>query len=361
MIEKTSLPASPGRSHNIFDVKKGLEKSIPIKTPAQTKLASLQQTTEVSNKQTSRSIFSLASSLGLPSDKLSASIVSFARFFSLPLKPNVLAAIRQQAFSLTQQTANPVYAGNTALTGTSSNQAAANTSAYETSALMKMRETLSLAAAAAESKGVELNQKSLEQYAQAVDPDLHNQQDKERRHEKRRDKNQNGQEEKTAITFAALEKIANENTPPLLEILNRMPGKENQRWIVLPFNFSKDGKEFYVSMRVLLENENRAVRMAIEITEDSGQLKEKNEQRTLLFVFENNYLQQNEGLSSNKFSKLTLFFKDELLFNEQEMYKKELSKLLEIPFEQIYLKQSLENFPFEGACEDQFTSIDETV
>ncbi|MCL2184778.1 MAG: hypothetical protein FWB86_02835 [Treponema sp.] len=336
MIEKTSLHASSSRSHNVSD-----SKTTSLKAPV-----SSQQTAEVFNKQTTRSIFSVISSLGLPSDKLSASIISFARFFSLPLKPNVLAAIRQQAFSQTQQTA-----GNAALTG-AANQTVASSSA-DTSFAMKMREAFSFAAAAAESKGVELNQKGIEQYAQAIDPDLHNRQEKERQQEKRRNKDQI-EEEKTTITAASLEKNVNENTTPLIEMLNRMPGKNGQRWIVLPFNFSKDGKEFNISMRVLLENENRAVKMALQITENS-------EQRDLLFIFENNFMQQGESLSLSQFSRLTLYHQDELSSKEKEYYKKELSSILEIPIDQINVKKRTENFPFEGSCEEQLLMIDEMV
>ncbi len=36
---------------------------------------------------------------GLPADKISSSIISFARFFSLPLKPELMAAIRRQVFA----------------------------------------------------------------------------------------------------------------------------------------------------------------------------------------------------------------------------------------------------------------------
>ena len=51
-----------------------------------------------------RSVLSLINSLKLPPDKLSASIVSFARFFSLPLKTEQLAEIRRQAFTSAPQT-----------------------------------------------------------------------------------------------------------------------------------------------------------------------------------------------------------------------------------------------------------------
>jgi len=356
MIEKTSLPAGQSRSYNVSD-----SKSASVKAPSASQRVSVEtQTAEVSKKQTARSISSIISSSGLPSDKLSTSIVSFARFFSLPLKPNVLAVIRQQAFSSTQQTATPQSAGNATLTGTALNQSAATSSAFETSEAMKMREALSLAAAAAESKGVELNQKGLEQYAEAINPDLNNQHEKEDRKEKKQNKNKNEQEDKTEINAAVLEKTVNECTPQLIEILNRIPGKNGQRWIVLPFNFSKDGNDFDVSMRVLLENENRAVRMAVQITESREQLTGRNEKRKWLFVFDNNFIQQKEELSSCRFSKLILFLEDELPSKEQEKYKKEISALLEIPYEQIKIKKSLENFPFEGACEDQLI-IDEMV
>ena len=56
------------------------------------------QSTAVKTTVVKQTAASLASASGLPADKLSASIISFARFFSLPLKPNILAAIRRQAF-----------------------------------------------------------------------------------------------------------------------------------------------------------------------------------------------------------------------------------------------------------------------
>jgi len=144
-----------------------------------------------------RSVSSLILAAGLPQDKLSASIVSFARFFSLPLKPEVLKHIRQQAFTMTPN-APPVAAGE---------------DAAEAGTVFKNREALSLAASAAEGKGVELHTKSLETYAQAIDPESrrNNEQGDKRG---KRDKNNDDHDSEAsflkngAISAGSLEKTA---------------------------------------------------------------------------------------------------------------------------------------------------------
>jgi hypothetical protein len=39
-----------------------------------------------------------------------------------------------------------------------------------------------------------------------------------------------------------------------LDLLNRLPGKNGQRWIVFPFTFISGGVAFEVSLRILLNN-----------------------------------------------------------------------------------------------------------
>jgi len=287
-----------------------------------------------------RSAASFAATAGLPSDKLSSSIVSFARFFSLPLKPQLLTNIRSQAFLQSAQTAQPASV-NPAQTGDSSTSLIS----------AKMREALSLAAAAAESKGVELSPRGLESYAEAVDPEWEKRDEQQR---KKRGKEQNEHAEKASlkpvsITADSLKKMAFEYAEenPILDILNVLPGKDGQRWIVLPFDFYEDGKEFKISMRILLEPEmnilcddsSRAACMALDVSID-------NKQRWL-FVIE---------AANNKPMRLAVY-----TMPEDARLKKELSRLLEIPIERIAVKNREESFPYESSYLDGAPAIDEAV
>jgi hypothetical protein len=275
----------------------------------------------VAPKAAVRSVSSLVSAAGLPVDKLSASIISFARFFSLPLKPEMLKHIRQQAF-----------------------EASPNASKDSVH-----RESLSLAAAAAEGKGAELNPKGLETYARAVDPDWRRQDDGQGDKSGKRKRENNEKEEaplqKTAaISAADLEKMALEGAgkDPLLAILNRLPEKDGKRWIVLPFDFSDNGREFKVSLRILLESgktANRADCMALDIAADKRQL----------FVLE-------------PANRLSVYLQYEISKKEQAELVRELSALLEIAPERIFIKTKTEAFPFEADFgNDLLRSIDEAV
>jgi hypothetical protein len=287
-----------------------------------------------------RSASSLAASAGLPQDKLSASIITFARFFSLPLKPEMLSAIRRQAFS--PQSAPPQVSS------------ASSPEAKDTSGSLaaKTREALSLSAAAAESKGVELHPKALEAYAQAVDPEWQKKQNSGGQKKKRRDKDQNENEkEKTPpITASALEKTVLQSAQKysLLDILNKLPGKNGQRWIVLPFDFPQDDGEYRVSMRILLDEQisNRASCMALDIAEnaDTG--------RRWMFMLES---------ANEKPVKLSCYLRPDLPPVTQTRLKRELSSLLEIPPERVFIKNSAESFPCETGKSEQLSSIDEAV
>jgi len=282
----------------------------------------------------------LTRSLGLPADKISASIISFARFFSLPLKPQVLQHIRQQAFTMTPNAPpNPAQAGKD--------------SAPEADTVLKIREALSLAASAAEGKGVELQSKSLETYAQALDPEWRKRQDSEQGDRRgRREKNDDDDTEplrKTgAINAASLEKMALEmaDKNPLLATLNKLPAKDGKRWIVLPFDFSDEGREFKVSLRILLETGktiNRASCMALDIA-----ISDDIEKRRL-FVLE-------------PANRLSVYLRPEITPARQAGLVRELSALLEIAPERIFIKTLTESFPFEaGLGENSLQSIDEAV
>lgn len=302
-----------------------------------------------------RSPASLAVSAGLPSDKLSSSIISFARFFSLALKPDSLAAIRRQAFA---HGASELH----------QNESVKQTQVDKTSALdiLKNRTALSLAAAAAECKGAELNPKGLELYAQAVDPDWQRRQDSERRNNRRHNENQSEQREENAlsktgsISASSLKEMAFEsieNNSPLC-ILNRLPGKNGKRWIVIPLTFSKGNLRFNVSLRILVDAEkiqNRSCYMALDIVTNNEQPPENNRQ---VFVMES---------ANEKPVRLSVYHEGELPKKAQAFLKSELSSLLGMPPQHIFINgrnfsETDELFPFEaGSGEDHFPSIDEAV
>ena len=316
--------------------------NVSSKTQAQTQAAKLSASLPPVSP---RSISSLITAAGLPSDKLSASIVSFARFFSLPLKPELMAAIRRQAFAPLPQQTQPT---------------AENTSGASAA---KNREALSLAATAAESKGVELNPKGLEAFAEAVDPDWQKRQESESRRRGRRNKNENEREdEKTqsktgAITADGLKELALESAEKasLLAILNRLPGK-NGRWIVLPFSFSENGRDFSVSLRILLETEqfsSNAVCMALDIAENA----ESSEKRWL-------FVMETASGSAQKLSlnRLTVHIQPELPSASLPSFIRELSQALNIPVGRVSVKNRKEPFPFEtGYGSDTLCAIDEAV
>jgi hypothetical protein len=103
------------------------------------------------------SVTSLISALKLPPGSWSASILSFAKFFSLPLEGNFLNLIRQKVLGAENlgQAPNPA-------SGEPGEAAAGAENAAE------FREALSLAALAARAKGVDLPPEALVEYARAL-------------------------------------------------------------------------------------------------------------------------------------------------------------------------------------------------
>jgi hypothetical protein len=235
----------------------------------------------------------LMKAAGLPADKLSASIISFARFFSLPLKPDLMASIRRQ--SLLPETSAPG------------------------------RETLSLAAAAAESKGVELRPKGIEWFAEAIDPDWRRHDGED--HERRDRRHKKHEQEKETV----------------LAILNKLPGKNGQHWMVFPFDYGESGREFKVSLRILLEGDrqppNNVACMALDIAETG---------RRWLFVMNP--------------AKLSVYLQPELPPKAIESFIGELAHAMEMPREHMCIKKWTESFPCEaGGGEQILRSVNEAV
>jgi hypothetical protein len=183
----------------------------------------------------------LALSLGLPPDDLSRALAGFVRFFALPLEPGLLHRLRREAL------------------GSSSKPGA---------------EGAALAAAAAAAKGLGLTGEALAAYAAALDPGYRDPPEGGRR--------QNGRDARDAPPEPGeIKKIAEEAeaVSPLLRIINRSPGKNRERWVVLPFSFESGGVETKVSLRILLTCRGgyryEAERLALDI---------KGESRRWLFV-----------------------------------------------------------------------------
>jgi hypothetical protein len=158
------------------------------------------------------------------------------------------------------------------------------------------RESAALAAAAATDKGVELTAEALEKYTAAIDPDARRKQtdgqDRERSGGARPDQNGLPSEtcgkDETGDTSGpvslsgtpdaeGLRKISDEidGNDPLLSLLNRVPGRDGDRWMVYPFQVSAGGKRFMVSIRVTAGSGKEDARLAVDIA---------GEERRWLFV-----------------------------------------------------------------------------
>jgi hypothetical protein len=197
----------------------------------------------------------LALSLNLSGDALDASLLSLAKFFSLPLDTKLLLRLRQQALSLAP---------------------APREEGRDQPAPLR---AAAFAAAAAAGKGVVLSPEALGSYAAALAPD-----DRDREAptdpadgEGRDGAETPGDEAGGAPGFSApqgedgglfAERI--EGRLPLLGILNRIPGRDGRRWISLPFSFRSEGVDFRVSLRLVLADTNgipwKAERMALDVT-----------------------------------------------------------------------------------------------
>ena len=282
-----------------------------------------------------RSITALIAAAGLPADRLSASIVASARFFSLPLKPELLAEIRRQVFA-----ASPVQP-----------DAAKAAEADAAEAAAKNREALLLAAAACRDKGAAASPEGLAAYAAKIDPDWEGRQGSggQGRRRKRRGEGEGADEKKAAITPASLREaaLAAEADDPLLSLLNRLPGKSGRRWIVLPFAYDGGGREFRVSMRILLEGDGRAGRMVLDIAE-MGEA-----HRRWLFAAK----PAGDGPGS-----LAVFIWPDILPDVRTRLGRELSRLLGIPPAGVSVQNCPESFHWESSsADDILNSINEAV
>jgi hypothetical protein len=233
----------------------------------------------------------LALSLGLKQDTLSSSLLSFIHFFSLPLDPKLIQKLRQEVLSLNISQKDPEQRSTGGKSSADRIQAGA------------------LAAAAAAGKGITLSTEALEKYAAAIAGDEQDGDDtghdggsadsgagsaqgdsdggqsetghygKEHAGQQDGGGQTNGKRHpKDALSPEQIrdmvEKI--EGQSPLLNILNKIPGKDGRRWINLPFSFISGDIDFKVSLRILLADTNtipwKAEYLALDVTAGTCEL-----------------------------------------------------------------------------------------
>ena len=293
----------------------------------------------------------LITAAGLPADRLSASIVLFARFFSLPIKPETMAATRRQAVAIL---ANAGPANANQANGGQSAQGQHSASGAKTAAETGLvKEAFALAAVAAESKGLAFSANGLEAYAGAIAPVLRKNRDSGERGqhgdgEKREAamETQGEARQKTGsadsgnvLSAASLKEMAlgAAGKEPLVSLLNRLPGRDGKRWIVLPFDFESAGRDFRLSLRVLLDQDGGAGQMALDIAESPGN-------RLWFFSLEN------AGAGANtvsQASRLSVCLYPELSQPASGEFINGLSAATGIPAERISVKSIAESSPLQ--------------
>jgi hypothetical protein len=220
----------------------------------------------------SSSLGRLAQALGLPRDSLSAALLSFVRFFGMPPESRSLAALRREVLSAPTPPSEP-------------DAKAAGPALPDLSA-----EAKALAAASGALKSIRLSAKALNKYARLLtgpaaaasgapaskapdgaDPPErqfpnegggnygaggHNsggsQKQNRRTHKARKIP---GPEELRELfaDFMRIDNIGKDESHELLGLLNRIPGKDGQRWIVWPFSLTIDGTDLQVLVRLLIK------------------------------------------------------------------------------------------------------------
>ena len=167
----------------------------------------------IAPKLAAREFFNQAAvNMGFPKDTLSSTLLAFVRFFSLPVSPELLGALRRQ--SLAAGKASP--------------------------------EAKALALVSALDKGVVLSPEALERYAGFLFPDTPSGDSGKR--QKKREKPQENDPPAEKLQAIAEEEAKKDN---LLDFMNQLPGKNGQYWLVFPFKVETDGIELNVVLRIL--------------------------------------------------------------------------------------------------------------
>ena len=282
------------KNTNAAKGKPSLEAKVPLRNTANVNDPRLIKTSGNNISQSKIPAAVLMKSLGLPADRLSSSILSFARLFSLPLEPGFLSKIRRQALSA-GQTRTEVPGRDSLLR---QNQADPTAVKPESGLLPKGRESLAFAALAAASKGLELSATGLAEYAAAMEPDSYLNSGRRKKQDSKGNRQEEAEKQENLPPRPKAEVplryknsaistdgplwfknmiLLEEERNPLLRILNKLPGKNGQRWLALPFSFEEQGDEYRLCLKILLnEGANHvsgygrmAGQMALDIVKNS--------------------------------------------------------------------------------------------
>jgi hypothetical protein len=325
-------------------------------------------------------IMDLFSSLKLPPDNLSRSIIAFAHFFSLPLEPKYLNSFRKESLNLPWK--GPVH-----------------------------REAAVLGKAAASGKGLKFDKKALNEYASAIEGSIKSfsgknndepetarqlkekenpeQQDedsgesKDSRQEnsessdmaggnfqnnarqEKQDKKPQGQFSGNVVKQQLTEILKNR---PMLDLINRFPGK-NGRWIVIPFSFDQKDFEFNVSLRILLSSSGRfpgkpaaVERLTADITvkmkgkTEESQNKEETQRQWYISLERKKPVLADEVLLSEYQVKLFSALHSP---KEKEKLRNALAKALGMPIAQVEITEK--PVLFSDCRDEHLRTVDEEV
>ena len=334
----------------------------------------------------------LLKSLKLPVDQLSNSIVSFAKFFSLPLEPVMLANIR--ALSFMPQPARG--RSDTAFTHAAQNDSGApgNETDAEASglAVQKSREALALAALASADKGANLSQTALEEYAAAIDPEQQSEHGKGRQNNREQPdsgEQANGSSQTGAQKGKQLPLRENTLSPvdsplslkelfidsssekPALDFLNRIPGRNGQRWLAFPLCFTENGVLYRITLRILLDrgmagNTYPVRRMSLDILK--SQINETKAEQRWLFIFDRALLSHDSSAvpdspctgDTDKF-RLAVLVRPSQPPEKLKPLARKISEFLDIPTESIVTGNFKDSDFAEDSRNDVLLSINKEV
>jgi hypothetical protein len=290
---------------------------------------------------------SLVSLLKLPQDGLSRSIIAFARFFSLPLEPKLLATLRREALS-------------------------AKTSG---------REAAALGATAAKNKGIKLGERALAEYAAAIEgknfdteeaaavPASANEPQNGGRGGSPREDSQandtteqepgqepdsqeagagNGNNNRNSGSFRDKDNLQDIDDKelqrriteilrkrPFLDLINRIPGKNGQ-WIVVPFSFSDDGFDFNVSLRILVNRETGKALVSGRLSADIKVSRLGREQKRWLVTLEKAEKDSDVSAELSVFSGSRSWYFSKA---EKKQVRLKLAAALDLPLNKVSIRE----------------------
>jgi len=233
-IQGKSNPAvgikNPAIKEQKVKAEKTLKSASEIKNPVQGKPVQL-STGKTSHEFTAgktipaKELFiKTAANMGFPKDALSVALLVFARYFSVSLSPDLMKTLRREIL------------------------ASGKSSSPETQAEKSELEAETLSSLIALDKGVELSPQALEHYARFFSFPERNPSRQDEKGDLDRDRGQEESPEAEELRILTEQQGQNDD---VLALLNQLPGKNGQRWLVFPFSVKVKGIELQVFLRLL--------------------------------------------------------------------------------------------------------------